>query len=136
MNGAATGAASTPLPPPSPDPPTASNPIRPLATVEGRNGEDKVSTNATVEARDIFPDGGDEAIVRISRPAIDGYVRIDEWIVVCRAAPKLACSNEILVASDYWRPTLTFERGAIVLTKGTGGEPPARVLGRHPLIFK
>ena len=108
-----------------------------IVGVEGPHSEAKVEISSTLSLQDILPGGGAEMIVRFRHPPPDPFdrMRLTESIAICRAAPKLACSAEILVSTEDWRTRETFVKGELVLAKGTG-DPPAGVIGRHPLVFK
>lgn len=84
---------------------------------------------AVVEAKDVLSASpGAELIVRVAHPA-------GESLSVCRSAPKVACSTPVLIGDDAWTTTPRFDKtGALVLDKASG-DPPAGVLGAHPLAW-
>ena len=83
-------------------------------------------------ARDVIPGGDAELVVRFDAPA-------GEHLVVCRAAPALACTAPIAISTGDWRVAFRFDAGELVLDPvagAAGGSPPTGVIGRHPLVFQ
>jgi predicted small lipoprotein YifL len=92
-------------------------------SAESANAEISVS----ISARDLFPGGDLEAIVRFR-------LEHEERIAICRALPTLACTPLFLVAEETWRARETFRKGALVLEQDIGAAP-AEAIGAHPMIF-
>lgn len=97
------------------------------ATLTAEHTASRAEISAALSLRDAIPGGEEELVVRIKTP--DG-----ESLAICRSTP-LACTAQIVVASDQWTVRESFAKGMLVLAKGTGA-PPAGVIGSHPLAFQ
>lgn len=98
------------------------------ALIEVSAEEANAEISASISASDIFPGGDLEAIVRFHHYKT-------ERVSVCRTSPTLDCTPLFLVADETWRARETLRDGVLVLEQGVG-DPPAEVLGAHPLVFK
>jgi hypothetical protein len=84
---------------------------------------------AALEAKDVLAASpGPELIVRVTHPG-------GESLAVCRTAPKLACSNPILVGETDWKGKPRFDKTETLVIEKLSGTPPTGALGVHPLVF-